>query len=48
VFSYESEDEKKAKLQRWKDEHVSPYNKIEVIWHGLEEEYNENIIKDAK
>ena len=37
VFSYESEDEKKAKLQRWKDEHVRPYNHIEVIWHGIDE-----------
>ena len=38
VFSYESEDEKKAKLQRWKDEHVREYNHIEVIWHGIDEE----------
>jgi hypothetical protein len=37
VFSYESEDEKKAKLQRWKDEHVREYNHIEVIWHGIDE-----------
>lgn len=37
VFSYEDEDEKKAKLQRWKDEHVTPYNHIEVIWHGIDE-----------
>lgn len=34
VFKYEDEAEKKTKLERWKAEHVSPYNKIEVIWHG--------------
>lgn len=39
VFKYEDETEKKTKLERWKADHVSPYNKIEVIWHGLEEEY---------
>lgn len=40
VFKYEDEAEKKTKLERWKSEHVNPYNKIEVIWHGLDEEYN--------
>jgi len=40
VFKYEDEAEKKTKLEKWKAEHVNPYNKIEVIWHGLEEEYN--------
>lgn len=40
VFKYADETEKKTKLERWKSEHVNPYNKIEVIWHGLDEEYN--------
>lgn len=40
VFNYRTEDEKTNKLKEWKDRHVSPYNKIEVIWHGNIEDYN--------
>ena len=46
VFNYKDEQEKAEKLKRWKDENVSPYNKLEVIWHGIAEEYDYGIYEN--
>ena len=39
VFSYRDEAEKQEALKRWKAEHVTPYNKIEILWHGTLDEW---------
>lgn len=36
LFHFVSEAEKKKKLEAWKLEHVTPYNKVDVLWHGLD------------
>ena len=33
-FAYHSEEEKDEHLKYWKEKHVSPYNKIEILMHG--------------
>ena len=34
VFHYSSVRELKDKLKAWKLEHVTPYNRVEVLTHG--------------
>ena len=35
-FYYTSEEMKEEKLKLWKAEHVTPYNKIEIISYGVD------------
>lgn len=39
-FAYHSEEEKAEHLKYWKEKHVSPYNKIEILMHGEDVETN--------
>ena len=47
-FGAVDEAEKKLKIKMWKDEHVRPYNKIEFIFLGTDEEHQNNIYKYPK
>lgn len=44
VFNYSDDYEKKSKLEKWKTDHITPYNQVQVIWHG---EYDDNIFKES-
>lgn len=35
-FGYENEQEKDEHLKDWKRRYVSPYNKLKVVWHGID------------
>lgn len=41
VFNYKTEEEKDGKLKEWKDEHLTPYNKIEILWYGTLDKWEE-------
>ena len=44
-FGAEDEAEKEYKLKRWKDEHVQPYNQIEFLFLGTDEEHQSRLPK---
>lgn len=41
VFNYRDEQQKDGKLKEWKSEFLTPYNKIEILWHGTLDQWEE-------
>ena len=41
VFNYKTEEEKDGKLKEWKQEFATPYNKIEILWYGTLDKWEE-------
>ena len=47
-FAYHSEEEKDEHLKYWKEKHVSPYNKIEILMHGEDVETNYGMYEEKR
>ena len=45
VFSAKDDQQKAEKLKDWKDENITPYDKVELIFFGTLEEQEKLIYK---
>ena len=48
VFNYNTEEEMKDKRQEWKTRTITPYNKVEIIWFGDNEDYDYGSYREIK
>lgn len=41
VFIMETKEQLADKIAQWKAEHINPYNKVEILWSGTLEAWEE-------
>ena len=41
VFIMETKEQLSDKIAQWKAEHINPYNKVEILWFGTLEAWEE-------
>jgi hypothetical protein len=41
VFCHKTKESLDEAINQWKAEHVTPYNKIEILWHGTLDQWEE-------